>query len=1126
MSMAGACARKRIGVVIPPEKPAYYDSLVAAVRETVDAEIREIPFEQIGGAFAPGKTDAVVLPEAANIPYGTYEALDRFLRGGGNLLTLGGPPMSKVLYRSGGQWKTRGELTTEEEKYQGCHMIWNFSGENDAEGWSRNAHRPDSPIRMEVGDFGCPDSPHALHVRMDGYSGWDMIGKSVDLPGAYRYVGLYAKGGPHTGALAIQLRERDGSLWIATVPLRSQWEPIRLSAGDFGYWFDNPSVGRGFPGDQVRFENVAELSMGVSESHTGASSGTEQEYWVDSLHLCGDDMPIHDGLSPQWKYYPVTNARRAAAYSGQVLVSRREYRLPQSLFSTTVRAQGTGFGKGRGARFVPLIEVSDDKGLRCGCLAWMYVNSTMGAPDGAQLYESSIIAGFGTSDSGFYDDNGLAAVTDVLRAMLSDVLLVEGGACEYLYIAQETEEIPVGLYARGRDFEGVTAEICLTLAGQCLSRRLYRLDGPAVKTAAGVQIKGVTDSCDPAAGRPDRVTVSLWRDGRLLDRVSHGIQFWSPKPEEERRYITSSHNEFVWDGKPLRAFGVSYMASSNIAFDGGMGGYNWEQYVSRSAYDPDVCLNDLLRIREIGYNAVALFVYYDTAKQSKNMLHLLEMCDRLGLVVDLALRPYFPLEHDGRDRPIADTIRVLHLEELDYIIGYDIAWEQCVGSYAGSYGSVPGGRRMFDPAWIRWVKDSYGTLENAEAAWGVKLPENDGAYTCPSDAMLEQDGPHRAMVAAYRRFADEFVAEKHMVFREMIRRADRRHMISARTNYSGIPKFSPSAMAYDFQSLALPFDYLSPEYYGRYEDIPSLAFTNVYARFARPDAPVVWKEFGVGVWDGSNFPQGDGRQKAELLQRQADYCEAMYKMAVAAHTGAIYYWFFPSGYRPGENSDHGVLNPDGSDRPITRVVRRWRDTFLNQPLLTEPDVIFDVERDRHVDGVRGMYREMEEAFQAAAEAGKAIAFREAGDGATTATVPDTAIGGGTAGEYNPARYVNGGFLAVYVRQADGTWCRIASGDTVRVAGPLVIRAVMANTLHTRWLSRTQSDAGYVSLVSAAGSAVRFHLPLAKGVEYLETLEQEFRLCDCVQEEMPVALRFSIEDRFVFGRPFRFQAVPD
>mgnify|MGYP002585670325 CR=1 FL=1 len=170
--------------------------------------------------------------------------------------------------------------------------------------------------------------------------------------------------------------------------------------------------------------------------------------------------------------------------------------------------------------------------------------------------------------------------------------------------------------------------------------------------------------------------------------------------------------------------------------------------------------------------------------------------------------------------------------------------------------------------------------------------------------------------------------------------------------------------------------------------------------------------------------------------------------------------------------------------------------------------------------------EMEEAFQAAAEAGKAIAFREAGDGATTATVPDTAIGGGTAGEYNPARYVNGGFLAVYVRQADGTWCRIASGDTVRVAGPLVIRAVMANTLHTRWLSRTQSDAGYVSLVSAAGSAVRFHLPLAKGVEYLETLEQEFRLCDCVQEEMPVALRFSIEDRFVFGRPFRFQAVPD
>ncbi len=950
---------KTIGIIKPLQKPAYYDAVVAATEKLENATVTEIDWETMA---IDGK-DVVIFPEPSEIPYGAGATFDRYLRQGGNLLTLGGPAMTTVLHRSAEGWKLREELTAAQGRYEGRPLIWDFEQAGDANGWSRNVFDSSSAQQITVGDFGSPDSHGALQVKTENYKGWDMLGKSVSLPSGYENFGLYAKGDENTRALAVQLTEKDGSVWIAVLGLDTEWHFVSLPNHFFHYWFDNPSKGRGGAGDHVHFEDVVSVSFGLSASHTAAPDG-DHTFWLDSVFLYNDEVPEIDELAPQWKFYPINNGVKTVTFDNQCLLKKRDYSLPREMFSPSPRPQGTGFEKNRKARFIPLIEVYDDKDLRSGLLAWMLLNYMTEKDEAVNPYEDSVIAGFGTSDPNFYNENGLAALIDVIRFMLRGEMFIEAGATEYLYIEKETPHFRVGARLHGAPNDGLRVKMALLRDERELLCREY----PSI-------CKEITEELAVTEEKPNRILFSLYDGEEKIDELGHELVFWNPKPMEERRYITTANNEFIRDGKPIRMFGVSYMPCSNIAFSGAKGWYDWEHYQSLSSYDPDVCRKDLQRIKEVGFNAIALYVYYDVAMQTKNILHLLEMCDQAGLTVDFALRSYFPLEHDPSDRSITDIIKVLHLDELDYISGYDIGWEQCVGAYIGSYGSVTGGRRSLDGEWLRWVAEQYGTVEAAEAAWGEKMPMTaEGSYTCPSDEALSVDSPASNLVAAYRRFIDGFVAQKHGVFREMIRSVDPYHLISARTNYSGIPLFNPGHMAFDFQSLAPAFDYMSPEYYGNKENIYRNVFTNIYARFAKPGAPVVWKEFGYSAWTGSNFPCWSVRSQQATKQAQAEYVEEIYKTIVKGHTGAVYYWFWPAGYRPAEVTDHGVTDPDGSDRPVTTVLRHWRNEFLNQPLLSEPEVIFAINRDKHPSGICGIYRSIEKELHEAVDAGKVVAF--------------------------------------------------------------------------------------------------------------------------------------------------------
>jgi len=87
-----------------------------------------------------------------------------------------------------------------------------------------------------------------------------------------------------------------------------------------------------------------------------------------------------------------------------------------------------------------------------------------------------------------------------------------------------------------------------------------------------------------------------------------------------------------------------------------------------------------------------------------------------------------------------------------------------------------------------------------------------------------------------------------------------------------------------------------------------------------------------------------------------------YDLARSSGADGLVWWWYPGGFRVGENSDFGLINPDGTDRPATAVVRREGRGFLAAPPPSVPDIWLDYDRDQHPDGTVGVFRALKTPF--------------------------------------------------------------------------------------------------------------------------------------------------------------------
>ena len=63
------------------------------------------------------------------------------------------------------------------------------------------------------------------------------------------------------------------------------------------------------------------------------------------------------------------------------------------------------------------------------------------------------------------------------------------------------------------------------------------------------------------------------------------------------------------------------------------------------------------------------------------------------------------------------------------------------------------------------------------------------------------------------------------------------------------------------------------------------------------------------------------------LAFEGRYYADFYRMMIESGADGVFFWWYPGGFRLGENSDFGIINPDGTDRPATTVIRSEGPAF-------------------------------------------------------------------------------------------------------------------------------------------------------------------------------------------------------
>lgn len=1120
LAAGAACANdglrtRTAGIVVsglPDENIGLADELRRTLGEA-GYDVRTAGFDDIcdSARLTPATYDLLVMPDCSSLPAGSVEPIEGYLRAGGDLIALNAPMWRRVLYKVSGEWMTRDEFVARGVRFAESRVAVDYHPDA-MRAWQLSNSNPVAGLIHEVIEQGPLEGDRALHVKVPKLLGWDAyVLPEVDAPfrdGAALTV-FWAKGGAHTPQMGIEWGERDGSRWIAVVNLTPDWNRYILTPQDFHYHPSNSS--RGFAGDCFRPENAKSFNVQVAVGVTAFTGENEQEFWIGPVSTARPsaeaeevfrplNLPALDTLCPAYHLFECTGVSHLRAIGFDGSTASRQLAVPASLSAAYTRPSAAGFDKGRTWKYAPLMEAySADREWR-GNPASLMVHA-----EGD--YKGGVWASLGVHDLDWYrSGQAMELIRRTAAAMNEGLFIIDGGANFFTYF--ENQQMKLGIRAAnlGGPARYVTVRLTVTAPG---AKKASFAWSNSIELPPGA-VRSVCTYWKPLRW-PDQgyeIKAELLADGRIVDSISHRAYVWTPKPKP--RYVTVKNGHFELNGRPWKPHGVNYMPSSGQAHEDYKFFNNW---LGGRSYDPVVVQRDLEKIRELGFNSVSVFLLHEAASQ-QNLLDFLRRCGLLGLRVNLYLGPSAP--RDYRFEPIKQMIEFYRLPENDTLFAYDIDWEPLWGPH--DY------RTRWDRDWERWIVDRYGGIENAERDWGFPVPRNeDGKVTNPAAEQIDNDGEWRRMVAAYRRFLDTLAYKYYSRAARLVKSVDPNHLVSFRMSYGGCPTYKGGGwISYDFACLGACLDFLSPEAYGLVGDWERAKpgwFEREYARWAAPRLPMLWAEAGFSVWDA-----GRGSPAPERLKYQAMVYRNFYELMIKSGADGIYWWFYPGGFRFEERSDCGVVNPDGSDRPATRVIREYACRFTESGSAGPVTDWITIDRDRRADGLYGIYEQTQQDFWNLMGNGRTPGLKTDGTGTTSANCPLVAVGNTPCNGSNPPKYLDAAFDSVEILDSRGRWTPVPDGGSVRVdpSRPVTARVRLTNLGEAAWLHR---GPGAVKLIAEGRSAIR--TSLQRSVPYLGyvVLDGAVLSGPIGAQASQVVLTLSAEGRVLFGEKYRIELLP-
>lgn len=1063
------------------------------------------------GVLHPSNIPLLVVPGARSYPANGFEPLRRYLRHGGRVLFLGAPPLESPVVRIGGQWLDREGY----ERSVAATRPESVLEDGDARRitWTLSAGSKDSGARFEPGRDG---ETAALRYEVGKLSGWAVF-RTPEMPdmfpGGHDLLCLRVKGDAGTPALAVELVDRDGSRWMGSVPLSPEWEWRAVPVSMFNYWPDSPAgTGRGGPGDRCRPGEVSRLAVGLIEGRDGVRAGPNG-FWLDEIGTArnplGDfpaaaEPPVIEGVSPSYKLYPcreIATLRFAASPDGLPTGT-----MPVPLgevWAPCPRPGVEGFGRHRKWRMLPVVEALDGQGAQRGVPAWIVAQLEGGG-------RGSLAGCVGVADPEFFaSEAGVALIKEMLRRMSLPCLLAEGGADRYCAGAGAPVKVGAAVLPCGTWSGRAAVRVAVTAGETVVFEK-----AADIELDAGV-LREVSFDLPAAARRAGvlRARVELTFPGSpgVLDAVEHGLRIeGKPGDARDEDFVRVRGGEFVVGGKTWRIHGVNYWPR----YVSGMEAVDFQcSWLSDPFYDPRQVEEDLALMNKLGINLVS--IQLGGLDEVENLRDFLRRCRERGIRVNGFLGAASPLAFD--EGAVRAFVEAAGLCDEPALFAYDIIWEPGNSLFNDE------GRKRWAADWGRWVMERYGSVETAEKDWGFAAPRNGDRSAPPQDRQMREDGPWRVMVAAYRRFMDDFTSRKWNDATRRLREIDPNHLIGFRQG---------NTLPQDF-ALTGPVkhvDFISPEGYAitdleNGEDVAG--FITRYVKLTSGGKPVYWSEFGRSVWDRERMRVDPG-----LVEVQGRYNALFHRMARWSGAQGVAPWWWPGGYRVNERSDYGLLDPDGSPRPSAGLFRE-HDLFSRRDE-PAPGEWLIVDRDAHPGGYWHLaFNEGWQAFRRERLEGRLLGVRTAGTGATSANAPLVAVGNVPCHGSNPPKYLNAEFNWLQIRDAEGNWRDVGAGENgeiqVRRGEPVRVRACVGNLGEAAWIppepGTREKTAGAVSLSTRSGDP-DFHRWISDRVPYLGDADLgEFEMPGVGEEGKEIAFEMTAGDRCWFGEKRRVKLVP-
>jgi hypothetical protein len=218
-----------------------------------------------------------------------------------------------------------------------------------------------------------------------------------------------------------------------------------------------------------------------------------------------------------------------------------------------------------------------------------------------------------------------------------------------------------------------------------------------------------------------------------------------------------------------------------------------------------------------------------------------------------------------------------------------------------------------------------------------------------------------------------------------------------------------------------------------------------------------------------------------------------------------------------EQSDYGIVNPDGSPRDSAYVLSWYGANFAAAPPTqsSATPVALTIDRDADARGDVGLFVRWQKDYIQARESGSPVVLIDAGSGTDTSTMPLVQVGNVSYSGSGPLKYANAEFAGIHVQcpgldvtVENGTQVPVPAGSTCQLTPALV------NTGSATWLPTRQSTGGVV-LHTSLGD-----LPLQNSLPYLQRTDSGPLQVTVDQSRIDITGRLNIQGTGSFGETLR------